>query len=149
MRKADNIKLTLEGHTFVSAEKTNDPRTSIRSDHYDKQGKLVEENREYKALPVASWTAAAYESAVYHAQAHGHVVVKGVTIADKVQDRNAYVQAEEWRLEIVENQPRAARPQTASEAAAEKQAEKVAKVAEMQADDDVSQDDIIAFLLNG
>ena len=140
MRKADHIRITMsdDGTYIESQEVTTDPLTRI-----------VVDDKNMSMVPFAEFSAEAQERAAFELIESGTVVVHGVSKSDKVFYRFATLKAEQTYADAVEYGVKANRPQSAAEAKAEKQAAKVAKVAAMQADDDVSQDDIIEFLLNG
>ena len=140
MRKADHILITLndEQTTIVSSDVTSEPLTRI----------MVDDDN-LSMVGVAEFSAQAQERAVYHLLDEGTVVIHGVSKSDKVFTRFATIQAETVYADAIENGVRADRPMTSAEAKAIAQAELVAKVQLMKDDDDVSNDDIIAMLLNG
>jgi len=140
MRKADHIRITMsDDGTFIeSSDVTSDPLTRIMVD--DVNLSMVE---------VAKFSAQAQERAAFELMDTGTVVIHGVSKSDRVFDRFATLQAEIALSHAVQHGVKADRPQSASEAKAQAHAELKATVAAMQADDEVSNDDIIAMLLNG
>ena len=136
---ADHIKLTAdENGNIDSASVSADALTSVRVGVTDKDTGTVS-MVEYKDEPVAKWTAEAQSSAVYHLISESSLVVKGVSVADKVIDRNARILAEELRLSILENSATVPRPQTTKE-------RRQAIVADMR-ENGATESEIIDFLM--
>ena len=139
MRKADHILMTLDDTlSFIeSSNVTSEPLTRI----------MVDDDN-LSMVGVAEFSAAAQERAVYHLMDTGNVIIHGVSKSDKVFTRFATIAAQTVYADAIDNGVRADRPQTAAEAKAQAHADLVASVELMKAEG-VSQDDIIAHLLNG
>ena len=104
-----NIHLADEGHVDT-AHVTSAPLTSVKAYVGD-----TSETHEYMHEATAQWTAAALDSAAYHALSEGSIVLPGVTVTDRVTARIAKIQGEALTSELIANSAVAPRPQSAKE----------------------------------